>query len=70
MRIYVLPSLLVVDESGAKITDGGGRDAGGFCFEYASGDVRGRVKVTGRRIGGGYYSLRAELDESRGNRLE
>ncbi|HJQ34845.1 MAG TPA: hypothetical protein VJ866_22030 [Pyrinomonadaceae bacterium] len=55
-----------ITASGAKIVDGGGQSAGGFSYEYASGDVRGRVKVTGRRRAGVYYSVEADLEESGG----
>jgi len=54
-----------IKESGAKIVDGG-QSAGGFSYEYASGDVRGRVKVTGRKRAGVYYSVQADLEESGG----
>jgi len=50
-------------ESGAEITGSGSPTASNFYFEYEQGIGRGRLEVTGRTISGGYYSLKAELDE-------
>jgi hypothetical protein len=55
-----------ITDSGTKITNSASQAVSSFFIEYASGDVRGRVKVTGRRIADGYYSLEADLDESGG----
>ena len=50
-------------ESGAEITGSGSPAASSFYFEYEQGIGRGRLEITGRTISGGYYSLKADLEE-------
>lgn len=52
-----------IGESGAKLTGGGGPDAGRFHLEYEAEIGRGRVEITGRATGEEYYSLKADLEE-------
>jgi hypothetical protein len=54
----------LLHESGAQITDRGSSGATSFYFVYALKNVRGRVQVSGTRIGSGYYNVHADLDES------
>ena len=51
-------------DSGAKIIDHGNPDPATFYFAYTLKDIEGRVQVSGRRSGGGYYSLSADLSET------
>jgi hypothetical protein len=50
-------------DTGAQITETGSSGAS-FYFVYALEKVRGRVQVSGTRIGTDYYDLHADLDES------
>ena len=49
--------------SGAKIINQGSSDPAGFYFEYAEGQIHGRISIVGKKSGGKYYSLEANLDE-------
>jgi hypothetical protein len=49
---------------GASIKETGSRNARSFYFAYAIKDIQGRIQVSGTRIGGDYYSLQAELEET------
>jgi hypothetical protein len=51
-------------DSGAQITETGSSGAANFYFAYALKNVRGRVQVTGTRIGTDYYDVRADLAEN------
>ncbi|SRR6266496_2846810 len=55
-----------LDESKAKIVSSDNLDATSFYFEYALEDIRGRVEISGRKGPGKYYSLKADLDEKKG----
>jgi hypothetical protein len=51
-------------DNGAQITDSGSTGAANFYLAYALKNVRGRVQVSGRRIGPDYYDVHADLDET------
>jgi hypothetical protein len=51
-------------DNGVQITDRGSSGSANFYFAYALKNVRGRVEVSGTRIGTDYYNVRADLDES------
>ena len=51
-------------DNGAQITDSGSSGPTTFYFAYALKNVRGRVQLSGTRIGTDYYDVRADLDES------
>jgi hypothetical protein len=51
-------------DNGAQITDSGSTGSTNFYFAYALKDLRGRVQVSGTRIGTDYYDVHADLDES------
>jgi hypothetical protein len=50
---------------GANINESGSRDSRSFYFTYAIKDIQGRIQVSGKRIGGDFYNLQAELEESK-----
>jgi hypothetical protein len=50
-------------DNGAQITDSGSSGPANFYLAYAVKNVRGRVQLSGRRIGSDYYDVRAVLDE-------
>ena len=52
-------------DNGATITDRGSSGPANFYFAYTLKDIRGRVELTGTRIGTDYYDVRASLNESR-----
>ena len=54
----------VLHENGLQITDNGSSGAANFYFAYALKNVRGRVQVSGTRIGTDYYDLQVVLDET------
>jgi len=51
-------------DNGAQITDSGSTGSANFYLAYALKNVRGRVQVSGRRIGPDYYDVHADLDET------
>ncbi len=51
-------------DTGAQITERGSSGPANFYFAYAVKNVRGRVQLSGTRIGMDYYDVRADLDES------
>ncbi len=51
-------------DNGAQITESGNPNPASFYFAYTLKDVRGRVQVSGTRIGTDYYDVHADLDES------
>jgi len=51
-------------DNGAQITDSGSPGSAKFYFAYALKNVRGRVQVSGTRIGPDYYDVHADLDET------
>lgn len=51
-------------DNGAQITDSGANGSADFYFAYTLKNVRGRVQVSGKRIGPDYYDVRANLDET------
>ena len=51
-------------DAGAQITETGSSGAASFHFAYALNNVRGRIQVSGTRIGTDYYDVHADLDES------
>ncbi len=53
-----------LSDSGAKITDRGNPGPASFYFAYTLRNIEGRVQVSGRRSGGDYYSLDANLSET------
>ena len=50
--------------TGAQITQTGSSGPANFYFSYNIKNVRGRVELSGIRLGGGYYNVRADLDET------
>ena len=52
-----------ITESGAEIIGQRNPDTNSFYFAYTSGNIRGRVEVSGSNIAGNSYSLAADLDE-------
>jgi len=55
-----------LEQSKAKIISSAKVDAQSFYCEYALEDIRGRVEISGRIVPGNYYSLKADLEEKRG----
>lgn len=51
-------------DAGAQITETGSAGAASFYFAYSLKNVRGRVQISGSRIGTDYYNVNADLDES------
>jgi hypothetical protein len=51
-------------DAGGQITERGSPDAASFYFAYVLKTVRGRVQISGTRIGSDYYDVHAELNES------
>lgn len=49
---------------GAQITDRGSSGPANFFFAYALKNVRGRVQLSGTRIGTDYYDVHATLEET------
>jgi hypothetical protein len=54
----------VLHDNGAQITDSGSSGSANFYFAYALKNVRGRVQVSGTRIGTDYYDVHADLNET------
>ncbi|HSS21056.1 MAG TPA: hypothetical protein VLL54_13360 [Pyrinomonadaceae bacterium] len=52
-------------DNGATIADSCSSGVANFYFVYTLKDVRGRVELTGNRIGMEYYDVRADLHETR-----
>ena len=57
-----------LEQSKAKIISSAKVDAQSFYCEYALEDIRGRVEISGRIVEGNYYSLKADLEEKRGQK--
>ena len=53
-----------LSDSGAKIVERGNPGPASFYFSYTIQNIEGRVQISGRRSGGGYYSLSADLNET------
>jgi len=51
-------------ENGAQVTDSGSTGPANFYFAYVLKNVRGRVQVSGTRIGTDYYNVHASLAEA------
>jgi hypothetical protein len=51
-------------DNGAQVTDSGSSGPANFYFAYALKSVRGRIQLSGTRIGKDYYDVRADLDET------
>ena len=51
-------------DNGAQITDRGSSGGTSFYFAYAIKNVRGRIQLSGTRVGTDYYDVRADLDET------
>jgi hypothetical protein len=51
-------------DNGAQITDRGSAGAADFYFGYVVKDVRGRVQISGQRIGTDNYNVHAKLEET------
>src|SRR5262245_51341656 len=54
-----------LQDDGAKITESGSSGPANFFFNYVRKDVRGRVELSGTRVGNDYYDVHADLDEKR-----
>ena len=50
---------------GANIKESGSSEPHSFYVSYAINDIQGRIKVSGQRIGLGFYNLQANLEESK-----
>lgn len=55
-----------LDNSKAKIVKSVDLDVTGFEIEYSFEDISGRVVISGKRDPGAYYTLKADLEEKRG----
>jgi hypothetical protein len=55
-----------LDDSKAKIVKSVDLDVTGFEIEYSFEDIRGRVAISGKKDPGTYYTLKADLEENRG----
>jgi len=53
----------VLRANGAQISESGSTRPAGFYFAYTAGNVRGRVQISGSRIGNQYYDVHADLEE-------
>jgi hypothetical protein len=53
----------VLQANGAQINEVGSAKPVGFYFAYTAGNVRGRVQISGSRIGNQYYNVHAVLEE-------
>jgi hypothetical protein len=53
-----------LNQSKAKIIASATPDATSFYFEYSMEATRGKLKISGRKTPGNYYSLEADLDEN------
>jgi len=53
-----------LNDNGAQIIDSGSSGSANFYFAYGLKGVRGRIELSGQRGSGGYYNIRADLDES------
>jgi hypothetical protein len=51
-------------DNGAQVTDSGSNGSANFYFAYTLKNVRGRVQVSGTRIGTDYYDVHASLEET------
>jgi hypothetical protein len=51
-------------DSGAQITQTGSSGPANFYFAYGLKNVSGRVELSGTKTGGGYYDVRADLNET------
>ena len=56
-----------LNANGAEIIDRGSSGSANFYFAYNVKGVRGRIELTGQRGAGGYYNIRADLNESGAN---
>jgi len=54
----------VLKANGMQIVESGSARPASFYFTYAARNVRGRIQVSGRRIGNQYYDVHAELAEN------
>ena len=50
--------------NGAQISDSGPAKPVGFYFAYTASSVRGRIQVSGNRLGDRYYGVHAMLEEN------
>ncbi len=50
--------------NGAQISDSGPATPAGFYVAYTANSVRGRIQVSGNRVGDRYYDVHAQLDEN------
>jgi len=53
----------VLRASGAQISESGSAKPVGFYFAYTASNVRGRIQISGSRIGNQYYDVHADLEE-------
>jgi hypothetical protein len=53
----------VLQANGAQISEVGSAKPVGFYFAYTASNVRGRIQISGSRIGNQYYDLHADLEE-------
>lgn len=51
-------------DTGAQITQNGSSGPANFYFVYELKNVSGQVELSGTRTGGGYYDVRADLNET------
>jgi hypothetical protein len=53
----------VLRANGAQISETGSANPVGFYFAYTASNVRGRIQISGSRIGNQYYDVHAVLEE-------
>jgi hypothetical protein len=54
-----------LSDNGAKIIDRGNPGPASFYFAYTLENIQGRVQISGKRTGGDFYSVQADLVEDR-----
>ena len=52
-------------DHGAKIIERGNPGPASFYFTYTLENIKGRVQISGKRSGGDFYSVQADLNEDR-----
>jgi hypothetical protein len=57
-----------LDACKAKIVGSDNSDSTKFYFEYTLEDIKGRVKISGTRSLGNYYTVDADLEEKSGDK--
>jgi hypothetical protein len=53
----------VLRANGFQINESGSAKPVGFYFAYTASNIRGRIQISGTRIGNQYYDVHAVLEE-------